>query len=460
MPTYNGERFIDRSIDSVLSQTFEDFELIVVNDGSTDFTEDIVRVYHDRRIVYVSNKQNLGTSKARNIGLAHARGEYIAYCDHDDIYYPNHLEELAGVLDRRPDTGLAYCDYRTIKLNKPLPLGKRIEFSKDGLEVKNIIGPPLVVMHRIRCVKEAGGFDESFTINKDGLEDHDLWLRFSDIFKCYHLNKVLCGYILHDKNRSLSTCYRKSYPYLIKKRWRKIKTRPERIEYINRNGIAIIKILCENGCLDHATELSSLFFVINKNYQGLACLGLCNAGRGDFKNAINLLNRSLKLMPPYSKKTSPEIRQREDLITIKLALSNSYLQSNDIEKAMKMCKQILLLAPADIDTRYILARCYIKKNMYGKALASVKDIREALSFTICGACYFFQKRYNDAARAFRAEIRKYGKSACRHYNLGTAYAGQGLFKRAVHQFEDALKLDPGHAQAKEMMGLCLAKKRH
>ena len=91
MPVYNGEKYLKECIDSVLNQTFTDFEFIIIDDGSTDNTESIIKSYTDDRIIYIKKKHD-GISEALNLGIRRAIGLYIARMDADDIMYPNRLE--------------------------------------------------------------------------------------------------------------------------------------------------------------------------------------------------------------------------------------------------------------------------------------------------------------------------------------------------------------------------------
>lgn len=112
IPTYNREETISRSIDSVLAQTFDDFELIVVDDASTDNTATVVDQYDDPRVQFVSHDENRGGSAARNTGIAHAEGEYIALLDSDDEWEPTKLQHQVDCLSTRSDEWVAaYCGY-------------------------------------------------------------------------------------------------------------------------------------------------------------------------------------------------------------------------------------------------------------------------------------------------------------------------------------------------------------
>ena len=97
MPTFNGEKFIKEAIESILNQTFNDFEFIIVNDGSIDNTEKIIQSFSDKRIVYVKKEQNSGISDTLNLGISLAKGKYIARMDDDDISIPNRFERQLEV---------------------------------------------------------------------------------------------------------------------------------------------------------------------------------------------------------------------------------------------------------------------------------------------------------------------------------------------------------------------------
>ena len=107
MPAYNYGRFLGEAIQSVLDQTFQDFELIVVDDGSTDNTKEVIGSFTDRRIKYIY-QQNRGVSTALNVGISASRGEYIALLDADDIWLPHNLEKGVEVLDEHAEVGFSY----------------------------------------------------------------------------------------------------------------------------------------------------------------------------------------------------------------------------------------------------------------------------------------------------------------------------------------------------------------
>jgi glycosyltransferase involved in cell wall biosynthesis len=179
LPTYNGARFIGQSIDSVLSQTFENFELIIIDDGSTDNTDGIVGRYSDKRIRYIKNQTNLGLQKSLNMAIAHARAGLIARIDDDDFWNDkNKLKKQIEIFEQNRKvvlvgTGMHAIDKSGVKkFDLLLP-----ELDKD---IRSQILSRTSFVHSSVCFKKetflaVGGFDESE--NTKHVEDHDLWLR-------------------------------------------------------------------------------------------------------------------------------------------------------------------------------------------------------------------------------------------------------------------------------------------
>ena len=106
MPVYNGEKYLRPAIESILNQTFSDFEFLIINDGSTDNSESIILSYKDERIRYVKNENNLKLIKTLNKGIDLARGKYIARMDADDISLPTRLEREIEYMESHPECGL------------------------------------------------------------------------------------------------------------------------------------------------------------------------------------------------------------------------------------------------------------------------------------------------------------------------------------------------------------------
>ncbi|MBU2018619.1 MAG: glycosyltransferase family 2 protein, partial [Bacteroidetes bacterium] len=115
MSVYNGDKFLFEAIDSILHQTFTDFEFLIINDGSTDKTEEIILSFNDTRIVYHKNMSNEGLINCLNFGLLIAKGDYIARMDADDIAYPQRFEKQFLFMESNPEVGLLGSWVETIE---------------------------------------------------------------------------------------------------------------------------------------------------------------------------------------------------------------------------------------------------------------------------------------------------------------------------------------------------------
>jgi len=198
IPTYNRASFLPRPLDSVLNQTFKDFEVIVVDDGSTDNTRDVIKSYRERdeRVKYIWRK-NGGSAKARNTGMKIAKGIYIAELDSDDRYYPNTLEEMVKALEREPDVALAYSDMEFEEDGKIVREWEKPDFDKDLLLEWMYISQ--VRLMRKDAIMSIGGYDESMTASAD----YDMVLRLSEYFDFLHVRKFLYVYNHHDQRKSV-----------------------------------------------------------------------------------------------------------------------------------------------------------------------------------------------------------------------------------------------------------------
>jgi len=192
VPTYNRLDLLARALNSILNQTYQNFEIVIVNDAGEDVEPLLQKLEAKQRIVYLTHKINKGLAAARNTGIRAASGRYIAYLDDDDIYLPDHLETLCTVLEST-DYRVAYTDaYRTYqrKVNGKYKVTERtipysFDLDHDQLLVRNLV-PVLCVMHEKSCLDEVGYFDESLPTH----EDWDLWIRMSRKFEFLHIKEV------------------------------------------------------------------------------------------------------------------------------------------------------------------------------------------------------------------------------------------------------------------------------
>tara|TARA_Y100000310_G_C20656536_1_gene802240 strand:- start:290 stop:2314 length:2025 start_codon:yes stop_codon:yes gene_type:complete len=186
MSVYNGEKFLRESIDSILNQTYTDFEFLIINDGSTDSTREIILSYDDPRITLINNKLNMGLSKSLNIGIHRARGEYIARQDADDVSNPLRIEIESALIQKR-NLDVVYCRYQYLSIN-----GKRLSWVSPVFSARNLgkgliaLNDPIahgsVLMNKESLI-DAGGYNEVLFFS----QDYELWLRLLSLnkkFKC------------------------------------------------------------------------------------------------------------------------------------------------------------------------------------------------------------------------------------------------------------------------------------
>jgi len=189
IPTYNRLSMLKEAVDSVLTQDFEDFELIVVDDGSTDGTGEAIKRYGGR-VKLLQHSENRGVSAARNRGVLHAKGKYIAFLDSDDLWVKGKLRIQVTFLDDNPHYPLCYTDEIWIRKGKRVnPMLKHTKYSGWIFEKclpLCIISPSSAVMRRTLFSK-VGLFDEALLV----CEDYDFWLRVSARFPIFFINRKL-----------------------------------------------------------------------------------------------------------------------------------------------------------------------------------------------------------------------------------------------------------------------------
>jgi glycosyltransferase involved in cell wall biosynthesis len=196
-PTYNREQLLKETMDSILNQTFTDFELIIVDNYSTDNTEKIVKSYNDKRIRYFKNHNNGIVAVNRNFGIKKSGGELIAFCDDDDLWMPKKLEKQILEFKEDSQVGLVCTNGFSFDKNGIRgKMGRSIDHYLvfDQLLKDNTI-PSCSVMVRKRALDEVGIFDESQEILTE--EDYELWLRIATKFKIKYIGTQLVKYRVH-----------------------------------------------------------------------------------------------------------------------------------------------------------------------------------------------------------------------------------------------------------------------
>lgn len=202
IPVFNREAFIGRAVESLLAQTFRDYEIIVVDDGSTDGTQHVLNSFGDKLKVF--SQSNRGPYTARNLGLQHARGEYIAFLDSDDTWLPERLTEQVPLLSSDPGLGLVFGDGQIIHGR-----GRKLRtfFKYYNKPVRGWVFPQLIcanfipqssVLVRRKCFEELGPFLEIPLA-----ADYHKWLQIALCYRIEFVNEIIFTYTLHEDNISL-----------------------------------------------------------------------------------------------------------------------------------------------------------------------------------------------------------------------------------------------------------------
>ncbi|MES2314822.1 MAG: glycosyltransferase family 2 protein [Patescibacteria group bacterium] len=174
LPVFNGKKYIKDAIDSILYQTFPDFELIIINDGSLDVTEKIVASIKDRRITYLKNEKNTGITKALNQGLSSARGEYIVRMDADDISYPARIETLVHFMDVHPEIAIAGSQIQEIgSRNAIRKYPQFVTHVHSGMLLKNEVESSSLIIRKSDLERKSLAYTEKYRYENE----YDLYVR-------------------------------------------------------------------------------------------------------------------------------------------------------------------------------------------------------------------------------------------------------------------------------------------
>jgi glycosyltransferase involved in cell wall biosynthesis len=198
MPVFNGARYVGAAIESVLAQSLPDWELVVVDDGSTDGTAAALRPYAADARVTVLAQENRGLARARNRGLSVPAAELVAFLDADDLWTEDHLEAMVGALRSTPDAVLAFAGWQYVDADGALLPQAVMPFHADPAEARrelpwrNAIVPSAVVA-RLEAVRGVGGFDPRLR----ACEDWDLWIRLLDAGPFVAVARVSTRYRVH-----------------------------------------------------------------------------------------------------------------------------------------------------------------------------------------------------------------------------------------------------------------------
>lgn len=204
IPTYNRVDFLPKAVQSVLNQTYRDWEMIIVDDGSIDNTEEVANGYKESRIRYIAHKYNLGISASRNTGIKNSRGEYIAFLDSDDEWFPEKISRQMNIFQKEDSKcGVVCTGGYKIKGNQIMSIMsiKSIPINLDSFYERflfeNFIWISSVLVKK-ECFEKVGLFDE----NLKSCEDWDMWIRIAKYYQFIFLETPLIKYVIHPGQKS------------------------------------------------------------------------------------------------------------------------------------------------------------------------------------------------------------------------------------------------------------------
>lgn len=277
MPVYNGERYLRESIESILGQTFTDFEFIIINDASTDSSPQIMQSYDDSRIRIIDNRTNIGLTRSLNVALEQARGELIARQDDDDISLPERLEKQLKYFEEHPETAVLGTSIYIID-NKGEILGSQVitaDPSRNAFSGSRFVHGS--TMYKRDVVRDLGGYNEIFRYS----QDFDLWLRVAKNHQVRGLPEKL--YKLRYHQGSLQIKYRDEAAL-----YHLLALRIDRNK-LNENVLKDIKDKGIKSLYDHLNKNEKIFY-----HQSMAFVHVRN---NNMKLARNEYGKVFKLSP-------------------------------------------------------------------------------------------------------------------------------------------------------------------
>ena len=232
MSVYNGEKYLREAIDSILNQTFKDFEFLIINDGSTDRTAEILESYNDPRIKIINNEKNMGLIRSLNKGIRMSRGGYIARMDADDVSMPERLKKEVDFMETHTDYAVVGTFVKI--LNKDSEVIHLIERPIGDAEVREFLKRDSCIPHgsamiRKTCLLDVGLYDKPMA----RCEDYDLWLRISKKYRLANIPEYL--YMWRNRSDNIS------------------------IKYIKEQKICVVLAMVKNNILD--VEQAAIQFI-------------------------------------------------------------------------------------------------------------------------------------------------------------------------------------------------------
>lgn len=293
IPTYNRAHIISRSIRSILNQTYNDFELIIVDDGSTDNTEEVVKNFNDKRIKYIVHKENMGASSALNTGINFSSGSFVTFNGSDDEWLPEKLEEeMKGFKTADSRVGVVYSAlweiYADEKVYTPRPIHEVLEGNLHDELIKGNFVNGLSLIKR-SCFEKVGVFDEKLPAQ----EDWELYIRISKYYNFKFINKPLSKHYLSPDSLTLK------FNVLVNSTKKIIEKHFDEFNKQKKSTAEFYRIIAADSCLNGLLNEGRNYYIraIKKNPTNIHCyLGYATSffGANIFKKILDLREQITK----------------------------------------------------------------------------------------------------------------------------------------------------------------------
>ena len=360
VPTYNRPHMLSEALKSIVSQTYKNYEIIVINDGGED-VEKVVANFNDRGCTsYVKHGKNRGLAAARNTGIKIAKGKYVAYLDDDDVFYPEHLETLVKFLISG-ESKVAYTDAH--RAHHKMVEGKYFlekkdvpyscDFNFDRILRENYI-PVLCIMHEKSCFDRVGVFDETLASH----EDWDLWMRMSREFKFLHIPKVTCAFSWREDGSTMTSGQKQNMLLsraIVSRRGTELQIKKaSSTDGCDRRGAGIqydkIQSLMESQKWEESiSELEDRLAVYPNNAVAHNDLAVLASQKGDWEKALCHYERAVELDPT-------------NLIFKKNLGEFYFVIRKDFKSAVQILLEVLKAQPTDIETLALLGIVCLQSN--------------------------------------------------------------------------------------------------
>lgn len=334
LPVHNGERYLEDAIKSVLSQTYTNLELIIVDDKSTDYSLNIAKKYQhiDKRVKVIINEENIKLPKSLNRGFEVAQGDYLTWTSDDNVYYQEALEEMVRSLEDNKEYDFVYADMKRID-----SVGSCLGYSKSEVKhlfLYNCIGA--CFLYRRKCQDTIGTYDSNLFL----VEDYDYWIRISQQYQILYLPKVLYSYRFHGNSLTMSKMQMVGMQ-LLKLKLKYFDYLYNNLQEDDKENFIFELLIYDIKCLDDRLDIADIVFKVkniiprerlnasssiylygagNIGQQAIACFADCNI--------IGFIDGSLqkvgKYIEGYEIISLEEIREKNIPVIITTDVRTSY----------------------------------------------------------------------------------------------------------------------------------------